>query len=89
MGQKEIFEISNSESEASRAMSGIVKKILEENPDVSYTRLDYDKDTEIIKMLIQSKPPTVSPFFLSMYNGKIVGSLSGIVSKTELSKLIN
>lgn len=89
MGQKEIFEISTSESQASLAMSEIVKEILQENPEVSYTRLNYDQDFEIIKTLIQSKPPTVSPFFLSMHNGKIIGSASGIISKTELFKLVN
>jgi thioredoxin-like negative regulator of GroEL len=88
MTQKEIIEFSNKNSQASVAMEPVIKKLLEENPEVSYSRVNYDEDPDLIKMLIASQPPTIAPFFISFNNGKAVGSAAGIVSKEELKNIL-
>lgn len=89
MAQKEIIEFSNTDSHASVAMEPVIRELLEENPDVSYARINYDEEPALTSLLISSLPPTVSPFFVSFQNGKAVGSVSGIVSKEELNRIIN
>lgn len=88
MTQKEIIEFSNSKCVTSTAMEPIVKEVLEQNPDVSYTRINYDEEPDLVKSMIASQPPTISPFFVSFFDGKIHGSTAGLVSAHELSKLL-
>lgn len=88
MVQKEIVEFSNTASQASLAMQPVIKEFLEENPDISYTRVNYDEDPDIVKLLIKSEPPTISPFFVSFNDGRAKGSIAGIVSKEDLKKII-
>jgi thioredoxin-like negative regulator of GroEL len=85
---KEIIEFSSSGSQASAAMQDIVKDMLKENPDVSYTRINCDEDPDLVKTIIASQPPTVSPFFVSFKDGKISKSLAGIASVEDLEELI-
>jgi len=88
MTQKEVIEFSNSGSKASLAMEPVVEEFLKENPSVSYTRINYDEDPDLIKLIISSQAPTISPFFVSFADGKAVGSAAGIVSKEDLAKII-
>jgi thioredoxin-like negative regulator of GroEL len=88
MTQKEIIEFSNKSSQASVAMEPVIQEFLKENPGVSYSRINYDEEPELIKILISAQPPTIPPFFVSFSNGKAVGSTSGIVSKEELKKIL-
>ena len=88
MVSKEIIEFSSSGSQASAAMQDIVKDMLKENPDVSYTRINCDEDPDLVKTIIASQPPTVSPFFVSFKDGKISKSLAGIASVEDLEELI-
>jgi thioredoxin-like negative regulator of GroEL len=88
MTQKEIIEFSNTNSHASQAMEPVIKEFLRENPDVSYARVNYDEDPDIVKMFIKSQAPTISPFFVSFVNGKAHGSASGILSKEDLGSIV-
>lgn len=89
MTQKEIIEFSNKDSKASEVMEPVIQEFLKENPDVSYSRVNYDEDPDLIKMLIASQPPTIAPFFISFADGKAVASTAGIVSKEDLAKIVN
>lgn len=87
MTQKEVIEFSNAGSKASQAMIPVVEEFLKENPDVSYTRVNYDEDPDLLKAIISSQAPTISPFFVSFKDGKAVGSVAGLVSKEDLESL--
>ena len=89
MVSKEIIEFSISGSQASAAMQAIVEDMLKENPDVSYTRVNYDEDPDLVKAIIASQPPTISPFFVGFTDGRLTGSAAGVVSAVELTKLVN
>ena len=89
MTQKEIIEFSNKGSKASELMEPVIKEFLKENPDVAYERINYDEDPDMIKTILASQPPMVSPFFISFDNGKALKTASGIVTKEELQKIIN
>jgi thioredoxin-like negative regulator of GroEL len=87
MTKKEVIEFSNLGSKASEAMEPVVREFLKENPDVSYTRVNYDEDPDLLKAIISSQVPTISPFFVSFKDGKAVGSAAGLVSKEDLTSL--
>ena len=89
MVSKELIEFSNSDSQTSVAMESVIEKILEDNPDVSYVRVNYDEDPDLVKAIIASQPPTISPFFVGFTDGKISGSAAGIVSAQELTKILS
>lgn len=88
MSKKEIVEFSNKESMASKAMEQVVEKLLKNNPDLSYTRINYDDEPDLVKAIIASQPPTISPFFVSFEDGKMSKSLAGIASVEDLEELI-
>ena len=88
MTQKEIIEFSTSNCVTSTVMEPVIKEILEQNPDVSYTRINYDEEPDLVKAMIASQAPTISPFFVSFFNGRISGSAAGLISANELSKLL-
>jgi hypothetical protein len=88
MTTKEIIEFSNSNSHASDLMKDVVAKLLAANPDLSYIRVNYDEDPDLVKAIIASQPPTISPFFMSLKDGKVSKSISGIVSIEDLEDLI-
>jgi thiol-disulfide isomerase/thioredoxin len=88
MTHKEIIEFSNTTSHASQAMEPVVEELLKENPDISYTRINYDEDPDMIKAIISSQAPTISPFFVSFKDGKAVGSVAGLVSKEDLINIV-
>ena len=88
MTQKEIIEFSNSGCAASVVMEPVIKEFLEQNPDISYARINYDEEPDLVKSMIASQPPTISPFFVSFFDGKMSGSAVGLISADELSKLL-
>lgn len=69
-------------------MESVIKEILEQNPDISYARINYDEEPDLVKSMIASQPPTISPFFVSFFDGKMSGSAAGLISADELSKLL-
>lgn len=88
MTQKEIVEFSTSGSKTSEIMQPIVQELLHNNPDVTYTRINYDEEPDLVKAMIASQPPTISPFFVSFNDGKMFGSAAGLISADELAKLL-
>jgi hypothetical protein len=89
MVSKEIIEFSNSTSQTSSAMKSVIEDLLKENPDVSYMRVNYDEEPDMVKAIIASQPPTISPFFVGFTDGKLSGSVAGLVSADDLTKLVN
>lgn len=89
MTKKEIIEFSNKNSKASLAMEPVIKQFLEENPEVSYERVNYDEDPDAVKAIIASQPPMVAPFFISFSDGKAMKTASGIISKEDLEKIVS
>lgn len=89
MVSKEVIEFTNTDSKESQSLQPLVKAAAEENPEVTYTRINYDEDPDIVKSLISSQPPTISPFFVSFIDGKAVASAAGLVSAEELKRLFS
>ena len=89
MVSKELIEFSNSDSHTSAAMEPIIEQILADNPDISYVRVNYDQDPDLVKAIIASQPPTISPFFVGFNDGKISGSAAGLISAQELAKILS
>lgn len=87
MTQKEVIEFSNTNSQTSADLEPMIQDAVRNNPNVSYTRVNYDEDPDIVKALIASQPPTISPFFVSFVDGKAVASAAGLLSSEEINKL--
>jgi hypothetical protein len=88
MAQKEIVEFSTSNSKTSEIMQPVIQELLHNNPDVTYTRINYDEEPDLVKAMIASQPPTISPFFVSFCDGKMFASAAGLISVDELSRLL-
>jgi hypothetical protein len=89
MTLKEIIEITNTSSVTSEVMEPIIKDFVTDNPEIGYTRINHDEEPELVKLLVSSQIPTISPFFVGMVDGKIAGGVSGVVSKEDLENLVN
>ncbi len=89
MTLKEIIEITNTSSVTSEVMEPIIKDLVSDNPDIGYTRINHDEEPELVKLLVSSQIPTISPFFVGMIDGKVNGSVAGVVSKEDLENLVN
>jgi thioredoxin-like negative regulator of GroEL len=88
VSKKEIVEFSNKDSVASEAMKQVVEELLQANPDLSYIRVNCDDEPDLVKTIIASQPPTVSPFFVSFKDGRMSKSIAGIASIEDLEELI-
>lgn len=89
MTRKEIIEITNTSSVTSEVMQPIIEDLVANNPDIDYTRINHDEEPDLVRSLVSSQIPTISPFFVGMVDGKIAGTTSGVVSEQDLKSLVN
>lgn len=89
MVSKEILEFTTSESEISKTMEPVIQNVIDDNPDIAYTRIDEDQEPEIRKLIVNSKNPISHPCFVGLKDGKVSGIASGELSKAELKSLVD
>lgn len=65
----------------------MIQEYMEDNPEISYIKLNAEEDQSIIKQIIPSRPPIVSPFFIGSVDGRISGTASGMISKDDLGNI--
>lgn len=76
MTQKEILEISLQRSDVTEEIPAEIDKILSEDPEIIYTKLNYEDDSNLIKSIVSSSQPIASPFFLALRDGKVFNSFT-------------
>jgi len=76
MTQKEILEISLQRSDVTEEIPAEIDKILSEDPEIIYTKLNYEDDSSLIKSIVSSSQPITSPFFLALRDGKVFNSFT-------------
>ena len=76
MTQKEILEINLQRSDVTAEIPAEIDKILSEDPEIIYTKLNYEDDSNLIKSIVSSSQPIASPFFLALRDGKVFNSFT-------------
>ena len=76
MTQKEILEINLQRSDVTEEIPAEIDKILSEDPEIIYTKLNYEDDSSLIKSIVSSSQPIASPFFLALRDGKVFNSFT-------------
>lgn len=76
MTQKEILEINLQRSGVTAEIPAEIDKILSEDPEIIYTKLNYEDDSNLIKSIVSSSQPIASPFFLALRDGKVFNSFT-------------
>jgi hypothetical protein len=76
MTQKEILEINLQRSDVTEEIPAEIDKILSEDPEIIYTKLNYEDDSSLIKSIVSSSQPITSPFFLALRDGKVFNSFT-------------
>lgn len=89
MVSKEILEFTTSESEISKNMESVVQNVIEDNPEISYTRIDEDVEPDLRKLIVNSQNPISHPCFVGLVDGKVNAIASGELSNKELRSLVN
>jgi hypothetical protein len=88
MTNKEIVHITEKNSATSEVLEPMIEKFMLENPDVSYVRVNQDEEPELAKVILPSRPPIVSPFFIGLVGGKVNGTASGMISEQDLGTIV-
>lgn len=89
MTKKEIVHIYENGSKTSEALEPMIEQYMQSNPDIDYVKLESVDDSFLIKTIIPSRPPIVSPFFIGIVDGKINGTASGMISEQDLSDIVD
>ncbi|NBU99917.1 MAG: hypothetical protein EBS31_00380 [Burkholderiaceae bacterium] len=89
MTRKEIVHIYEDGSKTSEALEPMIENYISLNPDIDYVKLESVSDSSIIKTIIPSRPPIISPFFIGIVDGKINGTASGMISEKDLSDIVD
>ncbi len=89
MTQKEIIKIIDGSTDQPDVDASVMNELISEDPEISYTQISNTEEPWLVKMLISSRPPTETPFFIGFVDGKISGSVSGSVSKEQLRNLFS
>jgi len=76
MTQKEILEINLQRSDVTEEIPAEIDKILSEDPEIIYTKLNYEDDSNLIKSIVSSSQPIASPLFLALRDGKVFNSFT-------------
>jgi hypothetical protein len=88
MTHKEILEIDYTSSSEESPAKPIIDEMLSEDSDLTYMKINHDEEPWIVKMFVSSLAPTATPMFIGFVDGRISGSVSGLVSKQDLSSII-
>lgn len=89
MTKKEIVHIYENGSKTSEALEPMISDYIASNPEVDYLKLETIEDKGLIDYIVPSRPPITSPFFIGIVDGKINGTASGMISESDLSKIID
>ena len=66
-----------------KRMAPVIERFIAENPDIKYTKVDVDKDTDLVKEYRIQSVPT----FLAVVDGKITKMLGGLKTESEIKSI--
>jgi hypothetical protein len=86
--QKELIHFTQPDSEACAAMEPIIKKLIKDNPDIAYVRVDVSKETELFEYYNAKYQINYCPAFLGLVDGKVQDGHVGIATQHILESLV-
>tara|TARA_B110000503_G_scaffold24933_1_gene39267 strand:+ start:1649 stop:1915 length:267 start_codon:yes stop_codon:yes gene_type:complete len=85
---KELIHFTQPNSEACDAMEPIIKKLIKENPEIKYTKIDVSVDVTMFEYYASKYPINYCPAFLGLVDGKVQDGHVGATSQMVLESLV-
>ena len=70
-------------------MKPVIAKMLAENPDIQYTKINVDEDASLYKFYSSKYSLTHCPAFLGLVDGKVQDGHMGFAPSLVLEALVN
>tara|TARA_B110000483_G_C18162797_1_gene529986 strand:+ start:1478 stop:1744 length:267 start_codon:yes stop_codon:yes gene_type:complete len=86
--QKELIHFTQPNSEVCAAMEPTIKKLVKENPDIKYVRIDVSKETELFEYYNNKYPINYCPAFIGIVDGKVQDGHIGQATQLILESLV-
>jgi thiol-disulfide isomerase/thioredoxin len=86
--QKELIHFTQPDSEVCAAMEPIINKLVKENPDIKYVRIDVSKETELFEYYNSKYPINYCPAFIGIVDGKVQDGHIGQATQLILESLV-
>ena len=69
-------------------MEPTIKKLVKENPDIKYVRIDVSKETELFEYYNNKYPINYCPAFIGIVDGKVQDGHIGQATQLILESLV-
>jgi hypothetical protein len=86
---KEIVHFTKANSTVCETMIPIINKLIAENPDIIYTKVDVDEDQGLYGFYSKKYDMPIFPAFLGLVDGKLHQAHLGYASSLILESLVN
>lgn len=85
---KELIHFTADWCQPCKNMEPVIAEFIEENPDIKYSKINIEKDTEIFEYYLKQYNIMSVPTFLGMKDGKLMDGHVGVASKFVLKSLL-
>ena len=86
--QKELIHFTQPNSEVCAAMEPVIKKLVKDNPDITYVKIDVSQDKELYEYYYKKYPINYCPAFLGIVDGKVQDGHVGEATQLILESLV-
>jgi hypothetical protein len=86
--QKELIHFTQPNSEVCAGMELVIKKLIKDNPDITYVRIDVTQDHELFEYYAKKYPINYCPSFLGLVDGKVQDGHVGEATQLILESLV-
>ena len=86
---KELLHFTRSESPACKEMEPIINKLIANNPDIHYTKINVDEDSKLYTFYSKSYDLSICPAFVGLVDGKVQDGHLGYAPLLVLESLVN
>lgn len=87
---KELLHITHPESTGCRQMAAVIDKLIAENPEIKYSKVNSETDPKLYSYYIKKYGlPAVFPIFLGLVDGVMQDGHIGTAPELILESLVN
>jgi thiol-disulfide isomerase/thioredoxin len=86
---KELIHFTQPNSEVCDRMEPVIKKLIKDNPDISYVKIDVSIEHELHEYYAKKYPINFCPAFLGLVDGVVQDGHVGEATQLVLESLVN
>lgn len=86
---KELVHFTRPDSVVCASMERVINKVIKNNPDIKYTKVDVTTDPELYEYYAKKYPIHFCPSFLGIVDGKVQDGHVGEATELILESLVN